>query len=403
MLDNLSSLSEFDAQRIIDSLRVGTVPTDQLKTLTVGRDDILTALRDDLDFIAAGGSKVRLISASYGGGKTHLLGLLSHAALNSNFLVSHVQLHAREAPFDQFEVIFSVLMQGLRSASSSAGIEDVLNLWIKKNRFYEAADLEAALSLVTSSPDMKAALRAYVTYSEAQTEHHIELKTAVVSWLSGTKLPAAIRTRIGVRNPVSITTVSEVLRSFLLVAREAGYSGVVFLLDEAEAVTTLERTQRRNDANQNLRKLLDNADNNQGLFVVFATTPRFLNDEKKGAMSYAALWDRIRPVLRGSKFTQVRGPVIPLPPLSNAEFKELASRILQVYSKAYGWNGPADGAQSVIPTYVDVFSSSKTEGSVRGFLRAWIAVLDNIEPTTALDEIKELFGELEFGADDDNE
>ena len=121
MLDNLSSLSEFDAQRIIDSLRVGTVPTDQLKTLTVGRDDILTALRDDLDFIAAGGSKVRLISASYGGGKTHLLGLLSHAALNSNFLVSHVQLHAREAPFDQFEVIFSVLIRNSRSGSLGAG------------------------------------------------------------------------------------------------------------------------------------------------------------------------------------------------------------------------------------------------------------------------------------------
>jgi len=397
MNDNPASLSTFDAQRVISSLRTGTVPGQQLREFTVGRQPLLDSLKEDLEFVSAGGSKVRLLSASYGGGKTHLLTLLREEALAARFLVSYVELHSREAPFDRFEIIYSKLMQGLRGAASAAGVEEVLDGWTRANRLYDVKDLETALTSVTSFPDLRNAVRTYVTYSVGDTELHLEFRNAALSWLYGARLPAALASKVGVRGSISITNVSDVLRSFLALTRAAGFPGIVLLLDEAAAVTSLERSQRRNDANQNLRKLLDNADSNEGLFVVFATTPRFLEDSERGAKSYPALWDRIRPVLRlPAGVAESRGPVMHLQPLNESQLAELASRVLVAYATAYGWGQGWDANDDAVSKYAEKFLSSPKRDSVRAFIRGWVTILDSVEAPESLSAIDSLLDEMSF-------
>jgi len=397
MNDDLASLSTVDAQRVISSLRTGTVPARRLAEFTVGRQSLLDSLKEDLEFISAGGSKVRLLAASYGGGKTHLLTLIRGQALASGFLVSYVQLDSREAPFDKFEIIYSRLMQGLRGTTSISGVEEVLDKWTRANRLYEMKDLESALAKVTSFPDLRNAVKTYMSYSEGSTELHLEFRNAALSWLYGARLPAALASKVGVRGPISIANVSDVLRSFLALTRAAGFPGVVLLLDEAEAVTSLERSQRRNDANQNLRKLLDNADSNEGLFVVFATTPRFLEDPKRGAKSYPALWDRIRPVLRlPAGLAESRGPVIHLQPLNEGQLAELASRVLAAYATAYGWGQGWDANHDAVSKYVRKFLSSPDRDSVRAFVRGWVTILDSVEVPESLSAIDGLLDQMGF-------
>ena len=397
MGDSLASLSTFDAQRLITSLRTGTVPAHHLRQLTVGREDLLDSLNEDLEFVSAGGSKVRLLAASYGGGKTHLLTLLRDEALANRFLVSYVELHSREAPFDKFEVLYSKVMQGLQSATAEAGVEEVLDVWVRTTRLYDLRALETALAAVTSSPDLRNAVKTYVTFAEGSGELHLQLRNGVLSWLYGARLPAAVAGKVGVRGPISITNVSDVFRSFLRLTRAVGFPGMVLLLDEAEAVTSLERSQRRNDANQNLRKLLDNTDNNEGLFVVFATTPRFLDDPDRGAKSYPALWDRIRPVLRPlAGVAESRGPVMQLRPLAGDQLVALAARVLVAYAKAYRWDHESDVDNAALSKYVKAFLSSQEPNSVRAFVRGWVTILDAIGTPEGLSSIDSLLDEVDF-------
>jgi len=398
--DELNSLSQLEAKRVITSLRVGTVPVQQLRLFTVGRQDLLDSLKEDLEFISAGGSKVRLLAASYGGGKTHLLTLLREEALESGLLVSYVELHSREAPFDKFEIIYSILMQSLRSAASIAGAEEVLDRWTRANRLYNVKDLETELAKVTSFPDLRNAIKTYVAYSEGGSELHMEYRSAALSWLYGSRLPPGVARKVGVRGPITIANVSEVLRSFLRLARAAGFGGVVLLLDEAEAVTSLERSQRRNDANQNLRKLLDNAENNEGLFVVFATTPRFIEDPDRGAMSYPALWDRIRPPFRQLAVVgDTRGTVVHIEPLAAEHLAELAARASAAYAKAYAWGGGIHISDAAVAKYVSKFLSSGDPNSVRAFIRGWVTILDSVGGPGDLAAIDRVLDRVSFEDD----
>jgi len=398
--DHLSSLSQLDAQRVITSLRVGTVPVEHLRTFTVGRQDLLDSVKEDLDFVSGGGSKVRLLAASYGGGKTHLLTLLREEALENGLLVSYVELHSREAPFDRFEIIYSILMQSLRSATSIAGAEEVLDRWTRANRLYNVRDLDAALAKVTSFPDLRNAIKTYVAYSEGSSELHLEYRSAALSWLYGSRLPPGLASKVGVRSPITIANVSEVFRSFLTLARASGFGGVVLLLDEAEAVTTLERSQRRNDANQNLRKLLDNTDSNEGLLVVFATTPRFIEDPDRGAMSYPALWDRIRPVFRQPAVAaNTRGTLVHIGALAEEHLVELAVRVFAAYAKAHAWGEGTHLSDAAVAKYVGKFLSSGDPNSVRAFIRGWVTILDSMRGPGDLSAFHSILDGISFDTD----
>jgi len=62
---------QFEAQQIIEAFRRGTVPRRYASELMIGRNFWLDALIEDMDFVANGTSKIRIISAHYGGGKSH--------------------------------------------------------------------------------------------------------------------------------------------------------------------------------------------------------------------------------------------------------------------------------------------------------------------------------------------
>ena len=112
--EEIDQLKPFQARSIIEELRKGSVPSDYVLFFTVGRDNWLTFIEDDLkNYIAEGGAKVRFLSGDYGDGKTHFMSILRHLALQQGFAVSFVVL-TRETPIHKFEAVYQAITCRLR-------------------------------------------------------------------------------------------------------------------------------------------------------------------------------------------------------------------------------------------------------------------------------------------------
>jgi hypothetical protein len=384
-------LSSFEAQKIIDALRAGTVPMQYLDLLTAGREFWLDSIKEDLAFITQGASKVRFIAAYYGGGKTHFLNLVKREALLRNFAVAYVELNSRESPMDKFEIIFPKIMRGVVISNSENGLEAIFDHWISNFKIYSRREIETKLREIAPSMDFRAALRAYLEFAGLDSPEAKDYLSTILGWLCGNKLTPSFVIKTGIRNSISVANVSEILGSFLRFVRNCGFSGLLLLLDEAEAVTSLAQSKRRTEANQNIKKLLDNADNHMGFFILFATTPKFLDDPEVGAKSYPALWDRIKDVLDISmRYPNKRGLIIPLQPLKKNDLLRLGNIIVPIHELAYGWNGKNRLRTNAINQYADQFQKKSKERLVRTYIRGLVSLLDLVEQNEDFNVEKEI-------------
>src|SRR5207249_2397901 len=148
------------------------------------------------------------------------------------------------------------------------------------------------------------------------------------------------------------------------------------LLDEAEAITSLAQANRRDEANQTLKRLLDNVEARTHFDIVFATTSRFLEDESRGARSYPALWERLRTAIHNPGFNP-HSTILRLDPLPKTDLRRLGARLQALHGTAYGWN------PNLTPTQFDAVAEAAygkgKGGPPRWFVTTLIAVLDGLE------------------------
>jgi len=128
--EEIDGLKSFQARSIIEALRKGSVPADYVPFFTVGRDNWIKFIEDDLEnYIAKGGAKVRFIRGDYGDGKTHFMSIVRHLALRQGFAVSFVVL-TREVPIHKFEAVYQAIVRQLRGNFEGVGIRNLLNQWL---------------------------------------------------------------------------------------------------------------------------------------------------------------------------------------------------------------------------------------------------------------------------------
>lgn len=73
---------------IIQSLKSGVTPRIGIQHIQVGRVNEITALHQDIERIADGGSSFRLIIGEYGSGKTFFLSVVRSIALRRSWCLS---------------------------------------------------------------------------------------------------------------------------------------------------------------------------------------------------------------------------------------------------------------------------------------------------------------------------
>jgi len=379
------ALSAFEARTIIESLRKGVVPVEHVRRFTVGRERWLDYVRSDLvEYVAQGGSKVRFINGDYGDGKTHFMAVIQHLARQEGFAVSSVVL-TREVPLHRFEAVYREIVRRLQGQPEAEGIRALVEGWLAG--LAEDTEPAALAETLRALPGMDlsfagalgalAGLHLTPAGEGEGAEARDSGRDVLLRWLEGNRISKRELKPFQVFESLDRTNSKRMLASLIAFLRYLGYTGLVLLLDEVETVMARSSTIR-DAAYENVRLLIDSAEQTQHIHVFLSIIPDVLAAEK-GFRSYDALWSRVR-TLGDSKRLNYRSVLIDLhrTPLGREEFLELGRRLRQIHGAAYSWDGAVVGDERL----QDICEQQDRMGvtnEVRLFIRQLIQILDAAE------------------------
>lgn len=303
---------------IIESLHKGVPPQRGVELYSTGNEKLLEGIKQEhLGTIDAFG-KIRFVSGSWGAGKTHFFRLVREAALQSDCLISNVELNVNDAALNRFEKVFYSIIRKIATPACYAGempaeaapfgtvLQEALGYLGAGKRDATAAGqvqhevyTAACATLMTDRGmdiDFKKIVEKYweTFLPEAADPGMIEQQRGeILQWFSGEGTVGTYRKRYGVSKIVTKDNARLMLQSLVAFTRLCGYKGLLILFDEAEQAYSLMRRSALRAAHDNLRSLMDNVEALRGLFLIYATTPDFYTDPKPGIVIYGALAGRI--------------------------------------------------------------------------------------------------------------
>jgi len=133
--------------------------------------------------------------------------------------------------------------------------------------------------------------------------------------------------------------------------------------------------------------MIDNDKNTEAFYFLFATTPRFLDEnEPKGARMYDALWRRIASPLRrlGSSLDSV---IVRLPDLTEEQFYEIASKIKSIFEVAR-----EQSIENVQPSHLRALAGyvkTSAGGRVATLVRSTVQILNMAAADKQFDFLRE--------------
>lgn len=366
------------ARAIINDLRRGVPPMEHVCLFSIGREHLLDYFAQTLDEVAKFDEQgVKFIQADYGQGKTHFLNMLAQLALERNFVVSTVTLDRETAPFNKLERVVPRIMQGLGTQQSRRNaLGSLLQEWAKsvhglrRNAVLYQIDQEDGLDLLF--PDFRLKLADYAGAYNQPNGPAYDACLQIERWFRGEETRSK-----------TFKSIPAFLAAFVQFVRYLGYSGLVVMLDEAESITVLSRITNRDQANENLRQIIDNQDL-ESFYFVFASTPSFLGGEDdRGAQTYPALWRRISDPLGQIEQHALDKVIVELPSLTVEEFSQLAWRIKAIYGIAY--KGAASVVEDQHLEWLAQYVEERTDRSVRTLVRSAVMLLDEARKAENLD------------------
>lgn len=390
--DDVAQLKPFQARSIIEELRKGSVPADYVPFFTVGRDNWLTFIEDDLaHYIAEGGAKVRFLHGDYGDGKTHFMSIIRHIALQQGFAVSFIVL-TREVPIHKFEAVYQTVVQQLRGNFEGVGIRNLLNQWLDRLAAEETPlakeNIDVLAETLRNLPGMNVNFanglialvnNRFLPLLEGESkEKRTAGRETVLHWFEAGKITKRELKPFGIFEVVTKANSKQILNSLNSFLRYCGHKGLVLLLDELETVIA-QAASIRNAAYENVRLLIDNTEQAAYFHIFFAIIPDVLLSEK-GFKSYDALWSRVRSIGQQERLNY-RGVLIDLhrTPLKSEELVDLGRCLRRIHQVSYRWQ-----ATDAVPDklLVDICTKQKKMGllsEVRLFVKQVIRLLDMAE------------------------
>lgn len=173
------SFERSSAMLTLEAMRLGVVPSAQLEAYTVGRDFEMSLVDGDLEATARYGGAVRAFLGDYGVGKTHLLELVLHRALENNFLTARVVLDPEETspahPKRVYRAAVRTLRYPDRPFEEGAGLEPLLKAAARKPEVMEA------FGLIAPGSDKK---RPSTSEGRLQAGQHLYLSAAIAYFAS---------------------------------------------------------------------------------------------------------------------------------------------------------------------------------------------------------------------------
>lgn len=390
--EDIEQLKPFQARAIIEGLRKGIVPTEYVSFFTVGRQNWLKFVEEDLDsFIANGGGKVRFINGDYGDGKTHFMSVIQQLALQKNFASSFVVL-TRDVPIHKFEVVYQEIVSQLRGNFEGVGIRAAIKHWIKEQQIAEK-DPGALSTSLREIPGLaldfaNALIGLLQVHSSPSSDEESENKDPdeiLYQWFEGKKVAKKDIKRFHVFELLNKTNSKQFLQSLIVFLKMAGHKGLILFLDELETVLA-QGASIRNAAYENVRLLMDNTEHAQYLQLFFSVIPDVLLSEK-GFKSYDALWSRVRTV-GDSDELNYRGTLVELhkTPLRRQELVDLGVSLRKIHEISYRWSAEHSVPNDLIASMCEKQEEMGALSEVRLFIKQMIRCLDVTEQGNAMGE-----------------
>jgi hypothetical protein len=251
-------------------------------------DRFASTVDSELESVRAGSGVLKAIRGEYGSGKTFFARWLQERAKRAGFAV--------ETPLHRLETVYRRLMERLSTSDQEQGaFRSIVDAWFfaleedllqanEGQQFKEAELLDRTnelmekrlVSITKIAPAFAATLRAY---RSALAEGNTEEAEALLAWLAGQpNVSSAAKRRAGIKGNVDHFGALSFLQGLLVLLRDAGYAGLLVVLDEVETLQRVRGDVREKGLNA-LRQLIDEVYGGrfQGLYLLVTGTPAFFD------------------------------------------------------------------------------------------------------------------------------
>jgi len=353
-----------DSTAILQSLGSGVVPRTGLEHIVVGRAAEIRQMIKELENVAEGAAAVKFLAGSFGSGKSFLLALIRQIALAKKFVVAEADFSPDRRLYGEGKGVatYTALMNGLTTQSRPDGqaLPAIIERWISQVQT-EVANREGLAGVAFDDPafvtKVQAQIRSILTQIEGLTggfdfaevvnayyrgyaQDNEELTRSALRWLRAEyKARSDARRDLGVRGIIDDANWYDHLKVFASFVTQIGYAGLVVELDEAINLYKISHAQNRSKNYEVILNIFNDAQQGRAghVYLVFAGTPEFISDERRGLSSYEALKRRIQTnPFETEVFRDLEQPVMTIPPLLPEELLTLLLKLRTIHSCHHG-------------------------------------------------------------------
>ena len=405
----------------MNSLKGGVVPRVGLNYVTVGRTAEIDALLRDVEMIAEGGASFRFIVGKYGSGKSFLLQTIRNYVMAKNFVVVDADLSPErrlQGTRGQGLATYKELIRNMSTKTRPEGgaLSLILDRWISsvQQQVLSESDLsptdpalqkqvEKRISAVIGSLNEMVHgfdfARLLTLYYQAYCSDDDETKAKVLKWFRGeysTKTEA--RAELGVGIIITDDDWYEYLKLFAAFLKQAGYAGMLVLIDELVNIYKIPNAITRQYNYEKILTMYNDAMQGKAHHIGFLLggTPQCMEDPRRGVYSYEALRSRLAEGHFSGEHKDLLSPVIRLLPLTNEEMLILIEKLADIHAGLYEYQQIV--TQQDMVDFIQVeFGRIGADSHItpREVIRDFIEVLDIVYQNPQV-KVRELLGRDQF-------
>ena len=409
------------AQTLINSLKGGVVPRVGLQYVTVGRTQEIDALLRDVEIISDGGAAFRFIVGKYGSGKSFLLQTIRNYVMAKNFVVLDADLSPErrlQGTRGQGLATYKELVRNMSTKTKPEGgvLSLILDRWISNVQQEVMAESQLGMtdpsltklvekkisSVIYSLNEMVHGFdfaRLLTLYYQAHVSGDVETKAKVLKWFRGeynTKTEA--RQELGVNIVITDDDWYEYLKIFAAFLKQAGYAGMLVLIDELVNIYKIPNAITRQYNYEKILTMYNDAMQGKAQHIGFILcgTPQCMEDPRRGVYSYEALRSRLAEGHFSGEHKDLLSPVIKLLPLTNEEMLILIEKLADIHAGLYEYKQIV--SQQDMVDFIEIEFSrigADTHITPREVIRDFIEVLDIIYQNPGM-KVRTLLGSDSF-------
>ena len=409
------------AQTLINSLKGGVVPRVGLQYVTVGRTQEIDALLRDVEIITDGGASFRFIVGKYGSGKSFLLQTIRNYVMAKNFVVLDADLSPErrlQGTRGQGLATYKELVRNMSTKTKPEGgaLSLILDRWISNVQQEVMAESQLGMtdpsltklvekkisSVIYSLNEMVRGFdfaRLLTLYYQAHVSGDDETKAKVLKWFRGeynTKTEA--RQELGVNIVITDDDWYEYLKIFAAFLKQAGYAGMLVLIDELVNIYKIPNAITRQYNYEKILTMYNDAMQGKAQHIGFILcgTPQCMEDPRRGVYSYEALRSRLAEGHFSTEHKDLLSPVIRLLPLTNEEMLILIEKLADIHAGLYEYKQIV--TQQDMVDFIEIeFSRIGADNHItpREVIRDFIEVLDIIYQNPGM-KVRTLLGSESF-------